>query len=140
MFLHSLFFYVSVFFTRIQRFFARILFEYERRNFVRIQRLIDLSEKVSIVPAEFGGGELMMDNLGKFFIVHRSQNLFNLKMERLNHEQAIDFAWVSCFYHIDWDNHQDEQEALRIEVARRIFSSFFGDCQFRQMKSKCTGA
>lgn len=134
--IQNIVFVLSAVFLRIKKLFGRMVFAYERRLFVRANRRIDLSQKVVNIPDEFGGGCLYMDEGGKFFIVRHTSRLFNLKIEKLTKQQAIDYAWVSWFRHIDWHHQNSDKEQFYIEVARRNFNHFFGDCLFREIHAK----
>ena len=95
--IQNIVFVLSAVFLRIKKLFGRMVFAYERQSFVRANRRIDLSQKVVNIPDEFGGGCLYMDEGGKFFIVRHTNRLFNLKIEKLTKQQAIDYAWVRGF-------------------------------------------
>ena len=108
---------------------ARIQFDLARRAYINAKRRIECADKVCDIPDEFGGGELFMDNLGRFFIAQRdNRKIFNTKIvEKLSFDEAADLAFASHFKHID----MERQDTLMFQWAMDRYRYFFGDSEFR---------
>ena len=114
----------------LKKYWAKVRFELDRRNYIKAKRLMDNVEEVATLPHEFGGGRLFMDFNGKFFIVEQNNNkVFNLKVEYLSRQVAAELCFLADFNHIDLTR----QDTLMFLLAEKNFRYFFGDSEFRNL-------
>ena len=108
---------------------ARVRFELARKAYIKAKRRVECADKVCDIPDDFGGGELFMDNLGRFFIAEKdNRKIFNTKIvEKLSFDEAADLAFASHFKHID----MERQDTVMFQWAMNRDRYFFGDSEFR---------